>query len=304
MSENRGSGKRTAFIVGSSLLALLGIALYSREALWAGYLRYQWKRIDVVVLDNCDPDFDPSRPHTDGIWFIDEKGRRIHHSDGLNNCEAFGANHGIALDPERSRIYVREFVARRVTAIDAAGNVLFRIEGVDVDAMAVDPITGNVWCIGGPNLGQGELKVFDPSGTPVATHPICGFDIAYSPHDQTFWITGVDLTKCDLEGKVKARIQGKGWAMVSISADPRDGGAWVVERSHPDVKKSSNRLLRLDIGGSVTREIELGTSNPFGVTCDPETGIAWMVDHGKSIIRVPVEGPPLPPIPVPAIAIG
>jgi hypothetical protein len=63
-------------------------------------------------------------------------------------------------------------------------------------------------------------------------------------------------------------------------------------------------LLRLDAAGNVTRAIELGTVDPFCVATDPGTGTAWMVNYGKSVNRVPVEGPPLDPIPVPATAIG
>jgi hypothetical protein len=304
MFEKRGSGKRATLLVGSILLAVLGIALYYREALWAGYLQYHWKRIDVVVLDDCDPDYKGTIRHKDGVGFLDENGHRIRYLDGLNNCEAIGANHGIALDPERCRIYVREFVSRRITALDSAGNILFRMEGVEADALAVDAVTGSVWCVGGSSIDQGDLKVFDTVGTRVAMHPLAGFDIAYNPFDQTFWIAGRGVMKCDREGSVMARIPGKGWAMVSVSPNPRDGGAWVVEREHPQVRNSSNRLLRLDVRGNVTREIELGTTNPFGVACDPGTGTAWMVEYGKSIVRVPVEGPPLDPIPVPATAIG
>ena len=197
-----------------------------------------------------------------------------------------------------------ELAGRRVTALDSAANILFRMDAVEADALAVDPITGNVWCAGGSSLDQSELKVFDTAGSRVATHSISGFDIVYSPHDEAFWVAGRDVTKCDREGTIRARLAGTGWATVSVSADFRDGGAWVVERKHPQVKNSVNRLLRLDAQGELVREIDLGTRTPFCVASDPRSGAAWMVEHGTALIRVPVEGPPLDPIPIPAIAIS
>ena len=58
------------------------------------------------------------------------------------------------------------------------------------------------------------------------------------------------------------------WAYVSISADPLGEGAWVVERSHPQVVPSIDRLLFVTADGKVTRRIHRPGWQPFGVACD------------------------------------
>jgi len=296
-------GRIAALLGALGVAATLVLALVFREDLWAGYLRYRWSKIDAVVLDDCDPDYKSPGPRGDAIRFLDAKGNLLFRLGGLNNCETVGANHGVALDPERFRIYLREIVGRRITALDSTGRVLFKVEDVDAGALAVDPGSGNLWCAAGHSLDQGEVLVFDTSGARVALHPIVGFDIAYSPHDQAFWVVGYGVTKCDREGRALVQIPKLGRAVVSVAPDPRDGGAWVAERDH-DGMRSRNKILRLDAGGTVTREIALGAQHPFCVSCDPETGMAWLVEMRKSVLRLPVEGPPLPPIALPAVAIS
>jgi hypothetical protein len=296
-------GRKTAIVTGALLLAVLVAAVALRERIWAWYLETHWKKIDAVALDDCDPDFLGAGPHGDGIRFLDSRGKEILHLTGFNNCVTVGSNHGIALDPERFRIYLREIVSHRVTGLDSTGRVVFKVEDIEAEALAVDPLTGNLWCLSGPSLSRGRLLVFTPSGKGAGVHAIVGHDIAYSPHDQTFWLAGYEIQKCDRQGRVLVRVPKQGWARVSIAPDPRDGGAWVAEREHPNVKGSENRLLRLDAGGTVVKEVPLGARSPFCVACDPETGTAWVADFNNSLLRVPLDGPPLEPLMIPAVSV-
>ncbi len=302
--KRQGKGRFAVYFAGAGALAVLVLALAYRHEIWKWYLELHWKRIDAVVLDNCDPDFRGAGTHGDGIRFLDRDGKELFSLPGFNNAETVGAQRAIALDPERFRIYLRENVSGRVTALDSTGGVIFKLEKVVATSLAVDPATGNLWCLTGQSLGQGETAVFDPDGRPVATYPIQGFDIAYDPHHGVFWAAGYEVTRFDREGRVLAKLLRAGWARVSVAPDPRDGSAWIAEREHPNVRGSANRLVRVDDQGQVVREIALGAKDPFGVACDPKTGAAWVAVLRKEILRVPVDGPPLDSIPIAATAIG
>ena len=77
----------------------------------------------VVVLDDCDPNYEKGKSHDDGLRILASDGTEIGRIGGLNNCQSIAMNHGIALDPERKRIYARELVEHRITVADLAGTV-------------------------------------------------------------------------------------------------------------------------------------------------------------------------------------
>jgi DNA-binding beta-propeller fold protein YncE len=96
----------------------------------------------------------------------------------------------------------------------------------------------------------------------------------------------------------------EGFAFTSVAADPRDGSVWVVEREHPDVDRSANRVWHFDSAGGVLKSWSLGEKNAFGVACDPRTGTAWVAVLRKEILRFTAGGRELPPRPIPAIAVS
>lgn len=262
--------------------------------------------VAAAVLDDCDPEYQGEGPHGDGLRLYSRDGKELLALKGLNNCETIGANHAVAIDADRGRIYFRQLVAHRVTAIDLLGNVLFEADDLHADSLAVHPATGNVWCLTGRSLGDGETVVLNQRGEVVATYPVNGFDIAHDPKTDTFWIVGSSLAKVDRRGEVIFRRSPGGWARVSVAINPRDGSAWIAERRHPDVPASASLLLRLDSKGEELQRIDLAPGDPLCVACDPETGTAWVVDTFKAILRVPVGArrPERLEFPARAIAIG
>ncbi len=209
----------------------------------------------------------------------------------------------MAIDRERERIYLCEMVANRVTALDFRGRRLWQVDKIDGGALAVDPRTGNLWCTVGTTLDSGETIVLDTSGREVASFPVRGIDIAHDPHTDGFWLVGYGITKLSRDGKVLFHKPGEGWACTSSAVDPRNGSVWIVERDHPDVAQSANRLWHLDSAGGVIKSWPLGVKIVFGVACDAKTGTAWVsVLHGE-ILRFTADGRELPALPIKAAAV-
>lgn len=257
----------------------------------------------VAVLDDCDPDYKGSGPHGDGIRLLAADGQEVYIRKGLNNCQTIGANHGVTIDAKHGRVIFRELVDHRVTGINFAGKTLFQTE-IKAGSLAVSPQTGDLWCLTGGAIGEGNTVVLGRNGARVHTYPISGFDLAYDSHDDAFWIVGKEVMKINQQGEVLFRGPKAGWSYVSVAPNTHDGSAWVVERGLRDVLASANRLLLLDSKGGEVRRLELEGRTPFGVACDPETGAAWVVILRKGILRVPVKGEPLPLLDFPAVSIA
>ena len=156
----------------------------------------------------------------------------------------------------------------------------------------------------GQDLAHGETVVLDTTGREVASFPFRGIDIAYDSQTDGFWLVGYGITKLSREGNAILRKPHAGWACVSVAANPADGSVWIVERGHPDVAQSANRLWHLAADGITIKTWDLGEKHVFGVACEPQTGMAWVVSLGSEIVRFTADGQNLPPLPVQARAIS
>ncbi len=237
-----------------------------------------------------------------GVTYLSTNASVTFSTDAPVSCSGIGINHRIAIDVKRERIYLLE-ARDRVTVRGLNGEVVSRFDAKDAKAIALDPQDGNLWCLTGSSLGKGETAVFDPAGRQLVSFPFHGYDIAYDMNDETFWIVGADIEKVDRDGNILFEIPRTGWARVSV-APYRDGGAWVVEREHRNVPGSVDRVMYVNSTGRVVAEKNLVNSNPIGVACDLKTGVAWVVDSRKRLLRFPLKGASLKPIPIPARAIA
>ncbi|MBW3600308.1 MAG: hypothetical protein KY475_23950, partial [Planctomycetes bacterium] len=211
----------------------------------------------------------------------------------FNNAQTVGGVHGVAVDGERNRIFVRENVAGRLLCFDRHGRKLWQAENVDADVLTVDSKTGHIWCSGGGTLNQGETVVLDANGREVAAHPYRAIDMAYDPHTDCFWLVGYDILKIDRQGKVLFQRPVNGWCCPSVSVNPTNGHVWFIERDHPDLTKSRNRLWKLDANGGVLVERDLQEQDPFAIECDPQTGEAWVATLNSGLLRCSAAGEPM-----------
>jgi DNA-binding beta-propeller fold protein YncE len=260
----------------------------------------------VAVLDDCDPNYEKGKSHDDGLRILASDGKEIGRIVGLNNCQSIAMNHGIALDPERKRIYARELVEHRITVADLAGTVSSRINEIRASSLAIDPKTGDLWClVDKGSIDDGEIVVLNNKGISRAHYPIRGTDIVYNPDEEAFWVVGRDFVRVDRQGKELLKFPNLvAWTCVSIVPIPRTRSAWVIERRHPQVTGSSARLLRISARGEILQAVERENWNPIGVACEPKTSMAWVVDMRKGLVRVPRDQDALEPLPIPALAIA
>jgi hypothetical protein len=254
--------------------------------------RDEAKITGVLVLDNCDDQYQGKDEYKDNLTLLDLAGRQTFRVSGFNNCESIGSSRMVAADPARKCIWVIENVAQRIRRFDLAGKVTLTIPGVNGSAIAVDPETGNVWALAGAGrVGQGKTVVYNDKGMEVASYDISGWDIVYDRKAKAFWIAEGKLTKINAaKGEVLFSAHVSTWCASSVDVDPRSGAAWVAVREHPQVVGSSARLLKFDANGTELVAIDLGPKDPFRVSVDPKGGSVWVANLRKSVERFSAEG--------------
>jgi hypothetical protein len=264
----------------------------------------------AVVLDDCDKGFEKNRPHRDGLRILE-----VSQTPGLGNvksrfirefntCQTVGAIHCVSVDPTRERIYVSELAGNRVTSLDLQGRELWQVGEISASALAVDPKTGFLWCTTGRSLTDGETVVLDGKGREVASFPYRGVDIAFDPHTEGFWLVGNQITKLSRSGKVLFQQECEGWAFVSVAVNQTDGSVWTIERAHPDVARSCNRLWHHNANGGLLKMRSLGEKLMFGVACEPKMGTVWVTCLQSDVLRFSTQGDELPAFPTKARAIS
>jgi hypothetical protein len=247
-------------------------------------------REGVVVLDDCDPDYQGKILYEDNLTFLDAAGKLGFRVSDLNNCESIGSNHMIAGDPKRGWVWVVENVGHRVHKYDRAGKELLVLNDIKANALAVDPDTGDLWVLMSSGTIHGEKTVvFDAKGKQRAEHNVGGWDIAYNRKSKSFWIAGRNLAKVRAS-QVLINKPIAAWCAASIAVHPTSGVVWVAVRDHPQVANSKNELLSFDNDGNPRKTIPLGKNDPFRVSVDGRDGTVWLTLFGQSVQRYTAEG--------------
>ncbi len=85
--------------------------------------------------------------YDDRLYLMDSKGRIEGAVTGFNIGRSAGGCHVLAVDEKRKTLWVVENVGDRLWHFDLAeGKLLHQVTLPHVNAAAVDPSTGNVWC--------------------------------------------------------------------------------------------------------------------------------------------------------------
>jgi hypothetical protein len=252
----------------------------------------------VVALCDTDPSLGKDRQHDDQLRLLTASGSELWSHGGLATSQTNGGGHGVAIDRARARIYIAESVADRITAFNQAGKKLWQIEQIPVNTLAIDPQTGNLWTSGGEDFAEDGIVVFDPQGREVTAFPYGARDIAYNPHDDTFWLAGRRILKLNRKGDVLFQKPLDGWGCISVAANPTDGTVWFAEGGRTQFRQIKNRLWHLAPDGTVRQKIELADYNILAVACSAKTGDAWIAADNQGIRRVSADGVLGPPLPL------
>jgi DNA-binding beta-propeller fold protein YncE len=256
----------------------------------------------VAVLDDCDPDFKGKSEYQDTVTVYDTEGVERSRFVGLNTCETVGGNHAIAWNALDRSLWVVELVGHRLLKFDEHVRLVWGKDELEASALAVDPKTGNVWVLTSAGTIYGaQVLVLDPTGQVVHQWDVGALDIAYSEHDDCFWLVGKKVWKMSREGRVLFQTPEEfAWVAVSVGVSDADGSVWVTERRHPQAAGSRNRLFVFEPDGKVRTEVDLEHRWVISsVAVDNERQCAWVATFqgvlkfsltGELLVDVPIAG--------------
>jgi hypothetical protein len=228
------------------------------------------------VLDNCDSNYkDP--PFNDAVLLVNIKGEVINHIDGLNICQNIGGNRAISVSEDGRFFVVCENVADKITAYDLlTGNEMWSLPGKFRSAVIVQDITYVLSSSEDDKMYRDEIVTIDSEGNIIKrSKEAKGFDIAVDPNANCLWLVGSDIKKYDMDLKVVKTIDPITWYAVSVDIG-LDGSVWVVERKHPDVAGSQNKLLRISSEGNILQNVPLNDLSPMCVRVNRSDGSVWI----------------------------
>jgi hypothetical protein len=191
-----------------------------------------------------------------------------------------------------------------------------------MESVAIDEADGSVVTLlsEGTIYGTGVLRFNPKDGRVIQiVEGVGGCSLDINPKDRTIWIVGKNIYKLKKDCETLFSLEDViGWCAVDVSVDPNDGSAWVVERKHPQVLGSQNRLIKVSESGEILKVIDmqettavhevtaerserqdevgrcflhafvLAQYDPFSVSVDAKDGAVWVAS--KQILKFDRDG--------------
>lgn len=248
----------------------------------------------AAVFDDVDPAREGKKAYHDTLTVYDSAGQVAWDHNDLN----FGYGVAAVQSPSDGLLWAYQNQARCIQAFTPQGKPAWKADAENVDNMAADPQSGNVWvlCYGGKSGGFVEIR--NPAGAVQRRFDASGSEIAYSPAGRCFWLAGRKVQRFDADGKLVSEAPlSFAFGARGMAVNPQDGTVWVIEGKHPQVYGSLNRILILSPDGQVLKEMDLGDTYGLSIALDTVRRVAW-VQAGEGIRRISFDGQTLSELPV------
>ena len=275
----------------SRCIAILAFIFATVSTIAAPVPRVDEKPGGIVILNDAVPLFEAEYSNN-CLTMLSYKGKKQFRIDGFSNAVSLhGSSRMIATDRKRMCIWTIENMANRIRRFDLTGKETLAIPIVNGNAIAIDPETGNAWALTGPNLGEGQLHVFDPKGKEIAAYEVFGRDIVYDPFAKAFWIANRKLTKIEAAtAKEIFSINITAHCASSLDINSKTGECWVALCKDPNDANSTNKLRKFDGTGKELLTVERGDVIVYRVSVDSTIGSVWLSNFGKSVERISTGG--------------
>jgi len=284
---------------------LLHRTLIARQTDWRRKTAKPLKgKCRVAVLHNSDPQYNGKQAYEDTLTLYNSNAKQIWQFKGLNVSQSVGAKHTVVYNPFDKSLWCSESVGDRLVKFGQDGSVLWEKPDVKPQALAVDPKTANIWVLTSEGTIYGKsLVVFNPSGRKIHQWDIGAFDIVYSQHDDCFWLVGKKIWKLDRNGSVLYQSPYEfAWLAASVDINQKDGSVWIIERKHPQVAASLDRVLILDPDGKSRSQISINRGYPTCVVVDGQRHHAWVATT-EGLLKLSLDGKIITNIPLAACSI-
>ncbi len=221
----------------------------------------------ILVLEDCDSDNKLSTaPYGDTASLLDSRGQLIRVvARGLiitDGCR------GLSISEDGRFFAVCDRALNTLTVYETAtGRKLWSLLGIFNSAVFANNLL----------YASNSESIFaiDNTGIIVQHARIGAFDIAIDRARNYFWISGLDIKKCNLDLEpvlTVERIRGIGGPLL-IEVNP-DGSIWIAQKDAYERYSSENRLVKVSPEGKVLQTINLEFS-PARVCIDRSDSSVW-----------------------------
>ena len=189
----------------------------------------------------------------------------------------------------KNRLYIVEPLKEKVSCFDDRGNRIQEIDVEDPGAIVLNSEGTLLACDVGQMLNSFQTVILDlSSGEETRRLPIGGVAFVNDPEDDLVWAAGEQVTAFKFDGGIRIRrplsrldpekkhptvINARSWAATGIAfeynSSPWARSFWILERDHPNVKGSKNRLFAVNEKGSIRILTELNDIDPASIAIPP-----------------------------------
>jgi len=228
---------------------------------------------NVWILNNGDPDYQ-NPPFNDSLKVFQHDGTFLMAKGGFNITQTISGTRGIAASQDGQSCWVSSFVNDLLLKIDIQGNTVLEIPR-GIGAIDIEQ-SGLIYALTSSGTIFGDsIIVLDEQGNFLIGEFYGGIDIAVDNENSSVWIVGADIKRLNLDLQHQFTIDPVEWSATSVDY-ASDGTAWIGEGLHSGVPGSKNRLLHIDLNGTILDSIDF-TSRPMCVRVDRSDETVWII---------------------------
>lgn len=193
----------------------------------------------------------------------------------------------VQINPTNGQLILVENRLDRISVFNADGEPETQIPLENVNGFTLSDDGQTLICLAGPTLRDVQTVFIDMmTGKQRHRVNLGGVALVKDVSGSLFWSIGRQLSAFDQNGEVRVRrpltrlphetnhptvINSRNWCGVGLTVEPNENdwwrSIWVIERAHPDVPGSKNRLFAVDADGQTRILVELKDVVPRSVAC-------------------------------------
>lgn len=242
----------------------------------------------VVVLRNTEPARAGADIYHDQAVLLDSAGNELTVISDLGVGHSLSHQNKVLIDAAHDRVLFVENLRDRLSAFDGNGNRQLTIPIESPSAIILTDDAKQIGCVGvGQTIDDLQTVFFDgTTGKEIRRLNWGGVAVINDVVGSQFWAVGRQLIAFTPDGEIRVRrplsrlpaepdhptvVNSRNWCGIGVAIVPNRNAwmrsIWVIERHHPDVRGSRNRLFSVDPKGQTRILVELHDIDPISVTC-------------------------------------
>ena len=242
----------------------------------------------VVALRSIEPSGQGNTFYNAQAILLDAHANECGRISGLGMSQSGSNQNAVLIDENHERLLFVESLHARLSAFHYDGTPQPRIPIKDPRAITLTDDSTVIGCVvGGKTIKDLQTAFLDAeTGKEIRRLNWGGMALVNDVGHSQFWAVGPQLIAFDTEGEIHVRrpltqlpaepdhptvINSRNWCAVGVAVEPNKNAwmrrIWVIERDHPDVRGSRNRLFAVDPEGQTRILVELHDIDPRSVTC-------------------------------------